>query len=312
MGERADAVSDDRDIGEIRDDIEQNRDAMGRTLEQLETRLSPDALQTQVTDIVRTVTDQLLAEFESKASDLSARINEQVQSAVHGAATAQTERLFSEAGDLVRKASRALWDRTSQNPAPVALAATAIGLLSSESSKGSNAANGSERTIQQPMGKAGDQISGLKESLSSLTDQAGDKVSGVAGETKQHVSQLTQQVPDVAGLWKDHSLTVGLVAVGLGFVAALTIPQSERERQAMAPVINRAQERLDQMGVTDSTGQGNGGLIDQVKQTGGELLGQAKDAATESLHRAGEAAASTGKTAVNAVQSAKNDQAASR
>src|SRR6478735_8852961 len=208
MGERADAVSDDRNVDEIRDDIEQNRDDMGRTISQLEARLNPDALQTQVTDIVRTVTDQLMSEFESKASDISARINEQVQSAVHGAATARTEQLFSEAEAFVRKAGRTLWERASQNPAPVALAVTAIGLLDAESSKGSAGADSSRGMIQQAKGMVADQVSGLKDGLASRTDQASDKASDIAGETKQNASQLAQHVPDVAGVWKEHSLTV--------------------------------------------------------------------------------------------------------
>jgi len=301
-------VSDDRDVDEIREDIEQNREDMGRTIAQIEERLSPDALQAQFTDIVRETTDRLLAEFESKTSELSARINEQVQSAVHGAATARTEQVFSEAEQFARKAGKTLWDRASANPTAMALAASAIGLLAVERSDMAPSANsnGGMGVIQQATSMMGDQVSGLKESISSLTNQAGEKATSMIGDRKEQVGQLAQQAPAPTAFWESQPFTVGLLAAGLGFVAALSIPQSERERQAMAPVIEQAQERLDNMGVTDSTGQGDGGLIGQVKQTGAEIIGQAKSAASESLSQAGDMATSLGKTAVDSAQAAKN------
>jgi len=309
MGERADAVSDDRDVAEIREDIEQNREDMGRTIAQIEERLSPDALQAQISDIVREATDRLLAEFESKSGDISARINEQVQSAVHGAATARTEQVFSEAEQFARKAGKTLWDRASQNPAAMALAASAIGLLATERSNMSSSAdgsNGSGGMIQQATSMMGDQLSGLKEGISSLAGQAGEKTTSMAGGTKEHVAHLAQETPSLGGFWEGQPFAVGLLAAGVGFVAALAIPQSERERQAMAPVVEQAQERLDSLGVTDSTGQGDGGLISQAKQTGAELVGQVKDAAAESLSQAGDAAKSVGKTAVETAKVPKN------
>jgi histone H3/H4 len=300
-------VSDDRDVDEIREDIEQNREDMGRTIAQIEERLSPDALQAQFTDIVRETTDRLLAEFESKTSELSARINEQVQSAVHGAATARTEQVFSEAEQFARKAGKTLWDRASANPTAMALAASAIGLLAVERSDMGPNANGNGGMIQQATSMMGDQVSGLKESISSLTNQAGEKATGMIGDRKEQVGQLAQQAPtSPTAFWESQPFTVGLLAAGLGFVAALSIPQSERERQVMAPVIEQAQERLDSMGVTDSTGQGEGGLIGQVKQTGAEIIGQAKSAATETLNQAGDMATSLGKTAVDSAQAAKS------
>jgi hypothetical protein len=312
VGERANAVSDDRDVDEIREDIDQNREDMGRTIAQIEERLSPDSLQAQFTDIVRETTDRLLAEFESKTSELSSRINEQVQSAVHGAATARTEQVFSEAEDLVRKAGKTLWQRASENPKAMALAASAIGLLVVERSDmtphaNGNGGNGGGGMIQQATSMMGSQVSGLKEGISSLADQAGEKATNMIGDRKEQMGQVAQQAPtSPTAFWESQPFTVGLLAAGLGFVAALSIPQSERERQVMAPVIEQAQERLDSMGVTDSTGQGEGGLIGQVKQTGSEIIGQAKSAATESLSQVGDAASSLGKTAVDTAQAAKN------
>jgi len=299
-------VSDDRDVDEIREDIEQNREDMGRTIAQIEDRLSPDALQVQITDIVREATDRLLAEFESKSNDISARINEQVQSAVHGAATARTEQVFSEAEQFARKAGKTLWERASENSTAMALAASAIGLLAVERSNMSPSANGNGGMIQQATSMLEDQIAGLKEGFSSLTDQASEKAASMVGDGKEHAAQIARQAPSPGAFWESQPFTVGLLAAGLGFVAALSIPQSERERQAMAPVIEQAQERLDDLGLTDSKGQGDGGLIGQVKQTGAEFMEQARDAATESLNRAGDTATSLGKTAANAAQSTKN------
>jgi uncharacterized protein DUF3618 len=306
MGERADAVSDDRDVAEIREDIEQNRDNMGRTIAQIEERLSPDALQAQISDIVREATDRLLAEFESKTGDISARINEQVQSAVHGAATARTEQVFSEAEQFARKAGKTIWDRASQNPAAMALAASAIGLLATERSNMSPNGDGSGGMIQQATSMMGDQLSGLKEGISSLAGQAGEKTASVAGGTKEHVAHIAHEAPSPGGFWEGQPFAVGLLAAGVGFVAALAIPQSERERQAMAPVVAQAQERLDSLGVTDSTGQGDGGLISQARQTGAELVGQVKDAAVDSLSQAGDAAKSVGKTAMETAKAPKS------
>ncbi len=296
MGERADVMSDDRNVDEIRDDIEQNRDAMERTIDQLEARLNPDALQTQVSDIVRQVTDQLMAEFESKAQSISTTINEQVQSAVHGAATARTEQLFSDAEAFVIKFGKTLWQRIADNPAPLALAATAVGLLAAEGPKERNGASGNEGIIQQMTSTMKDSVLGLKNEVTSLTDRTRESAGNVADGAGQQAAQLSQKALSVSSLWEDQPLAIGLLAAGVGFVAAVTVPQSKQERQMLAPAVDKAQAQLDQMGVTDSTGQGEGGLVGQAKKLGSDVIGQAKEVVGDQLSQVKEAAASATRT----------------
>jgi Protein of unknown function (DUF3618) len=294
-------MSDDRDVEEIRQDIEQNRDDMSRTIDQIEARLTPEAIQTQVNDIVRQTTDQLLAQFNEKSDTIAARINEEVRSAIHGATAARTEQLFAEVDEIVRKAGHMLWERTAHNPAPLALMATAIGLIASERPDGTG--DGSPGFVEQAKRMVGEQASSVKSDVSAMTDETGGKIADLASDARVGAYDLVSKVPDPGSFWNDQPLTIGLLATGLGFVAALSLPQSNKEREMMAPVIDKAQTRLDEMGITDSTAQSDGGIVGQAKAMGSDLISQAKDAASASLSQAGDAASSIGRTAVESAKS---------
>lgn len=75
-------MSDDYEIEELRDDIDQTRDNMSETISQLEERLAPERLQADTTDIVREVADKIIAEIQGKTGDLTQQITDQDRKSV--------------------------------------------------------------------------------------------------------------------------------------------------------------------------------------------------------------------------------------
>ncbi len=338
-------MSDDQQIDEIREDIEDTRADMSRTIDQLEARLSPDALQEQASELINRLSEQLLAEFSTKSEEISTRISDQMQSAVNSAATQKLDQLFTQAGDTAKTAGDTIWRRLSDNPVPVALAAVGIGLLAAEGGAAkeqvSHLAQGVSDRVQQATGGSqtdgqeggqgllesakqmvGERVTDAESRLQQMTEQAGDalhgvadqaaeKAHGVAGQAKAEGDFLKGSISSMpsdigggaersrqngqngqngqggmlSGLLESPGLGAGLLALGLGLVAGLGVPETQKEKELAAPLRERAMEQLDAMGITDTTGQG-GGLIDQVKQTGQEIVGEAKQTGGELLDEA--------------------------
>lgn len=272
-------MSDDQDIQQLQGDIEHTRSELAETIGQIEERLSPSALQDQVSDIVRQVTDQILSEFSGKSGELTNKINEQVQTAVQSVASSRVEQLIGQAGPAVGGVGKSLWSRLSENPAVGALAAVGIGLLAAEESVRRSGDGGGPSASAS----TGDASGGMGSTLSGMVGQAGDKVSGLVDSAKQRAQSVSQSVSQSAsgaggtgGGLADQSLASGLLAMGIGFLVGIAAPETETERGAIAPLREKAGEQLDKMGVAGS-GQG---LLEQAKQTGGDLIGQATQAAS--------------------------------
>jgi len=112
-------MSDDQQIDALRDDIEQTRGDMSQTIEQLQERLAPERLQRDTGEIVQEVADRIIAEIQGKTGDLTTGLSAQIQTAVHGAATAKTDELLTNAAAGARAAGASLWERVATNPAPL-------------------------------------------------------------------------------------------------------------------------------------------------------------------------------------------------
>jgi hypothetical protein len=281
-------MSDDQQIDALRSDIEQTRDDMSETIDQIEEKLSPDRLQEEVLQMARQLSDQLLSEFQSKSDAITSSINEQMQSAIHGAATAKADELFSQASDTLRLVGNNVWTRLSENPAPIALAAAGIGMLvMGEHHSQQNGQSLFDRGQEMLTDAVTNLESGLfnaTESAEGLADQAGstlgDAVEGVKARAGQMSEQVSSHLPQMSngydGGMDMGGLVGGMLALGLGFMAGLSIPESERERAAMEPVRSMLHEQMDKLGVDDMRGDA-AGLMESVKQAGSEVVSSAKE-----------------------------------
>jgi F0F1-type ATP synthase membrane subunit b/b' len=353
-------MSDDQQIDEIRDDIEQTRADMSQTIDQLEARLSPDALQEQASEIINRLSDQLLSEFQTKSDEISGKISEQMQTAVNSAATQKIDQFIEQAGSTARTAGATLWSRFANNPAPVALAAVGIGLLAAEGGAakeqvshlaqgmsdrmqhGGGQGSGQERgqgLLESAKQMVGEQVSGVKEQLShattdveaalhGVTEQAGDTLHGAVDQAKSQGEHLKESASGMmpgsgsgngasmsgqgsqggmlSGMLENPGFATGLLALGLGLVAGLGVPETQKEKELVAPLRERAMDQLDAMGITDTTGQG-GGLIEQVKESGSQMLDEAKQTGGEMLDEAKATARQTGEQLKESAEAVKQD-----
>jgi len=272
-------MSDDQQIDALREDIEQTRGDMSQTIEQLQERLAPEQLQRDTGDIVQEVADRVIAEIQGKTGDLTAGLSAQIQAAVHGAATAKSEELLTQATAGAQRAGASLWELVATNPAPVALAAVAVGLLAVGGRSGSSDKTGAE--VSTPGSRATSVMDDLLAHANTIADRAtdatretGERASAVVDRATGALS--TGSTPDgthLRALIGEQPLVIGLVALGLGAAIGLSLPETDQERDIATPLRDQAQQHLAGMGLASDAR----GLMDQAK---GQVSGMAETVKT--------------------------------
>jgi len=307
-------VSDDLYIEDLRDDIDETRDNLGATLNQLEERLAPERLQQDTTDIVREVADKIIAEVQGRTGDLTQQITDQIHAAVHSAATTKSEEMMTQAAASIRTAGASLLNRTGSSPAPVALAAVGIGLLAATSAKGSSSSNTSDGSAQSGSGVMST-VDNLLGKANSVAERATNGMSGASQESGKLFDQAksmignTPQSPDqVRGLVSDKPLVVGLLALGLGAAMGLSIPGTTKEREATSTLRTQAQDKLGAMGIADNPQ----GMIDQAKQGLSQLSEKIGESATTGLDLAKQATGEVASSAKETAAAAASDKGLTR
>lgn len=132
-------------------------------------------------------------------------------------------------------------------------------------------------TASQTGGKVQDVTAQATGKVQDAASRAGDRVS----ETAQSVATTVRQTPDqVVRQTQGNPLAAGVIAFGVGLLAASLLPNTEAEKRAGAAVAERSE-----------------GLVDKLKETGqemaGELSGTAKEAAQQVKETAQQAASNT-------------------
>jgi len=261
---------------------------------------------------VQEITDQVLGEVRAKAADLTSSLTDQVNAAVQSATLAKTDQILTQASDTARNVGSSLWERMGQNPAPIALAALGIGVAASQLLRGGN--EGQSATNAPPSASASssgltDKVSG---SVSSAQGVASDALDSALHGTSQALDQaqarfdgVKESLPgmpgSVQGFLSEQPLAVGGLAIGLGLVVGLGLPETQHERAAMEPVRERVKD-----GVSQAAGSTQG-LLEQAKEAAGNLMTDAKDAASGTAAEAKSAAKDVGETAKRAGKQAASD-----
>ena len=311
MGERTNAVSDtqSQDVEVIRDDIERTRDDMSQTIDEIQERLSPDTLKHQAQDSVQEITDQVLGEVRTKAADLTSSLTDQINAAVHSATAAKTDQMLTQASDTARQVGASLWERMGQNPTPIALAALGIGVAASQVLRGGN----EDQSVPGAPTRSGgltDKVSGTAGTAQNVASDALDSALHGTSQTLDQAqasfegmkTSLPSMPGSIQGFLSEQPLAAGAVALGLGLVVGLGLPETQNERQAMEPVRQRVQE-----GVAQATGSTQG-LVEQAKEAASKLATEAKDAASGTVADAKSAAKDVGETAKQAGKQAASDR----
>jgi len=100
----------------------------------------------------------------------------------------------------------------------------------------------------------------------------------------------------------------GLVALGLGLAAGLVLPQTDVERSAVAPVRERVQDRLSDLGLPTEPGQ----VMERAKEQLGALTDQAKTTATEGIAQTKQAVADLAEGAKQTASNAASERGLGR
>jgi uncharacterized protein YjbJ (UPF0337 family) len=124
---------------------------------------------------------------------------------------------------------------------------------------------------------AGDKASQVSEKASQLGDRAG-QLSDKAGETAHDVADSVRSAPRaVAAQAQGNPLAAGVIAFGVGMLAATLIPVTDAERRAGQQLKENAGELTDR--VKDVAQDMKSDLSGSVEQAVGEVRDTATDAA---------------------------------
>ena len=285
------------EIREISDSIEQTRDQMTRTIEELQQRLSPDHIKAQIREHVREAT-------VGKVEDMAQR-----------------------ASSTMYEVRRNVVDTVSANPVPAALVAFGLAWLwmNRRSSSGSYGARfrgaddyggwREEDRYAEPasgvVGRARDAISGAAEQVqrtgsefaasardrvSSAMDQAQQTGSELAAKARDRMSDIVDRTQQTAGrvmntaqdqayqaqqrfnrAMDENPLAVGMLALAAGTAIGLAIPQTRKENEWMGETRDGLVDTA-QRAVKDAADQVRAVARDATAGTGGnnEAQGQSE------------------------------------
>jgi ElaB/YqjD/DUF883 family membrane-anchored ribosome-binding protein len=202
MGASADSVTE---AVLIRREMARTRDEMGRTLAQLEDKLSPEVL-------------------KQRAKDAAYELRDQAKDAAYEATVGKVQHMVHNAGNVMKDTGSNLLDSVKANPIPLALAAVGIGWF----------VFGAVKT---------DKTDRVKAQATELVGDAEERVREVALRAQERgrdlegaVQRTFQDNPLAIGL--------GVVAVGLAIGLAIPITHKEDEwlGQARDTLTDKAQQ----------------------------------------------------------------------
>ena len=267
------------DAMQIRAGIEQTRERMGETLEQIGDRLNPHHISAQVRDNIRNAT---LGKVENMARN---------------------------AADRVTDTQHTVMDTVRSNPLPAAMVGLGLGWLflngrrqnatrmsrgasyeDVEYARGGDAtqrhayAGGASaaqmvgdadadgtRTLERARERAGDPEHQAKGSASQLAERAQDAASTVTHRARTGARRVEEQ-------FQDNPLAIGAVSLAMGLAAGFAIPTTDREVSLMGDVGSRVVDRAQ--GMARET-------ADKVQHVASRVLDEARTTTKEASREEG-------------------------
>ncbi|OJF09899.1 DUF3618 domain-containing protein [Couchioplanes caeruleus] len=142
------------------------------------------------------------------------------------------------------------------------------------SEHGAHAAAG---MVQDTRAQLGDKASQLGDKASELGDRASEKAHDVAGAVKGAPQAVTRQT-------QGNPLAAGIIAFGVGMLAATLIPVTEAEKQAGEQLREHGGELTDR--VKEAATELKDDVTGTVQQAAGQLKETARDAAETTREQA--------------------------
>jgi uncharacterized protein YjbJ (UPF0337 family) len=137
--------------------------------------------------------------------------------------------------------------------------------------------------VQDAASRAGDTVQ-------SAASRAGEK----AQDAAHSVADTVRQTPDtVVRQTQGNPVAVGLIAFGVGLLAASLLPETEAEKRAGAAVAERSGDLVDKAKETARE------VADDLGGTAREAAGQVKETAREAAQHTAEQAKESGRTTVD-------------
>lgn len=229
-------------------EIEQTREAMHDTVEEIGDRLAPSAI---VQNAKETVRDATVGRVEDMADSAT--------------------QMFSEAGSTAQEAGYGIVETVRRNPIPATLAGIGIAWLVTHrasprtsawdrsgwsdrrrsgpyasgidsADRGSyDSVGGKIESVGQKVGEIGERVGDkVDKGVDTLTDRAervGDRVGDVPDEMGYRVQDLSEQA---RMLIQDSPLAVGAVAVAVGTALGAALPSTSMERRVLRPATEKA------------------------------------------------------------------------
>lgn len=225
---------------EIRADIEQTRERLGQTVEQLGAQLNPSHLAQRVKDSVREATI-------GRVQDMATRAKENVVDSGRGIA------------NVIR-----------ENPVQAAIVAAGIGWMLMKNrdrdsgsryrddrdydDRGGREPNVAQRAMSGAAAVAEDAASGVREIAHDVADKAQDVAHDVSERAKTATDRVTYKtrstMRQIEDRYQDSPIALGAFAVATGLAIGFAMPASRKEAEIMGGVrdelVDKAKEQLSE------------------------------------------------------------------
>lgn len=153
------------------------------------------------------------------------------------------------------------------------------------------------KIAQRQTDKIKGRFGSLRDRVMGAADDAGSSVQGAGSSAMSGVSDAGQSVVSKA---QGNPLAVGLIAFGVGLVAASLIPASQKEKDAAGAIKEQAQPLVDQAsGAVKEMGE-------HLKEPAQEAAAAVKDSATSAASTVKEEATSSADTVTERAREARD------
>jgi ElaB/YqjD/DUF883 family membrane-anchored ribosome-binding protein len=237
---------EDTELRAIKEEINQTRDQMGETIDQLQERLSIPVLTANIKD----------------------EVSEQVTSAIESTKEALYDSTKDKVNKLMNKISE-LTNAAGGNALPLLLIGAGTGLILMNRSR-----NGGKLAARRNVAERGriasnqnDQDSKVSRSLDSVKDAAADAyhlVEGAMSSTASKVSDLAATGKETYSNYMEaNPVAVGAVAAALGLAVGLALPLTETESELLGDTAVSLRNRIE---VAATEG------VDRIKDSANEFI----------------------------------------
>lgn len=242
-GERA---RSDKDIEDIRTEIERTRSEIGETLNAIQERLAPE------------------------------RLSREVKARVREATTGRAKRMAGRAMDKSKGVASSIADAVRNNPLPAAVAGLGLGWLIVKARQASPDGEGREeyyevetegrsmaeetaRKANESYGAAQENVSKtlgkVKAKGSEMMSTAKEKMKGVTGTTREKMNQLRPKLREQADKTKarfqknleERPLALAAGALILGTIFGLSVPKTQKEEEITSSARQRFMQKVNEV-----------------------------------------------------------------